>query len=282
MSVEKVLIVGHGSTGIRHATNIVTDLDPSLRIAFLRKKKKSEFRFAQYFSELPEAKAWNPDVTIICSPSDTHAEYISEFSDSHIFVEKPAVTRVEDLQVLKNLRDDRVFQIGFNLRYHDIYQKIDSSDVDEVTWTHSDFLPNWHPWEDYRNTYAAHDGVALTLCHGLDLIYQLFGSFKVVSRKKQYILDIPADSSFFAELDCSGIPVKYSSIMDSEDKECTLKITHKNGQQKIYDFNSIKFPRNESFRREIINFFNRVENSDTTNNKSEYNLASLILDTCEQ
>jgi predicted dehydrogenase len=282
MSIEKVLIVGHGSTGIRHATNIVTDLDPSLQIGFLRRIESPEFRFAQYFYSCNEAKSWNPDVTIICSPSNTHAEYISTFSNSHIFVEKPALTNEKDLYSLNSLRTDRVFQIGFNLRYHDLIKTIDRSDVKEVEWRHSDFLPSWHSWEDYRNTYAAHDGVALTLCHGLDLIYQLFGSFKVISRKKQYILDIPADSSFFAELDCSGIPVKYSSIMDSEDKECTLKVTHKNGQQKIYDFNSVEFPRNESFRREIINFFSRIENSDTTNNESEYNLASLILDTCEQ
>ena len=82
MSIEKVLIVGHGSTGIRHATNIVTDLDPSLRIGFLRRAERPEFRFAQYFYDCDEAKSWNPDVTIICSPSDTHAEYISTFSNT--------------------------------------------------------------------------------------------------------------------------------------------------------------------------------------------------------
>ena len=280
MNVERVLIVGHGSTGIRHATNIVTDLDPSLRIAFLRKKKKSEFRFAHYFYDLDEAKSWNPDVTIICSPSDTHAEYISKFSDSHIFVEKPAITSVEDLHVLNDLRDDRVFQIGFNLRYHDLYQKIDSSDVVEVTWTHSDFLPNWHPWEDYRETYPSKDGVTLTLCHGLDLIYQIFGKFDTTHIEKQYNLDIPSDTSFSAILECENTFVNYRACMDQKEKICKLTVKHRNGDSLTYDFNHVSQPRNESFRNQITDFFNRIKNEDFTSNSREKEVANMVVKVC--
>ncbi len=42
-----------------------------------------------------------------------------------------------------------------------------------------DFLPGWHPWEDYRKSYSAKKdlggGVVLTLCHPLDYLNYLLG-----------------------------------------------------------------------------------------------------------
>ena len=42
-----------------------------------------------------------------------------------------------------------------------------------------EYLPNWHPWEDYRKGYSARKdlggGVVLTLCHPLDYARWLFG-----------------------------------------------------------------------------------------------------------
>ncbi len=42
-----------------------------------------------------------------------------------------------------------------------------------------EYLPNWHPWEDYRQGYAARadlgGGVLLTLCHPFDYLRWLVG-----------------------------------------------------------------------------------------------------------
>jgi predicted dehydrogenase len=42
-----------------------------------------------------------------------------------------------------------------------------------------EYLPGWHPYEDYRGGYAARrdlgGGVVLTLVHELDYVYWLFG-----------------------------------------------------------------------------------------------------------
>jgi predicted dehydrogenase len=42
-----------------------------------------------------------------------------------------------------------------------------------------EYLPGWHPWEDYRQSYAARvdqgGGVVLTLIHELDYLHWLFG-----------------------------------------------------------------------------------------------------------
>lgn len=278
---EKVLIIGHGSTAIRHATNIVTSLPHTMKIAFLRQKRESDFKFATYFSDISEAKTWNPDVVIICTPSNTHESYIREFLDKHIFVEKPAIIREDEIAALDNI-SNKVFQVGFNLRFHELFKKINTSNVAHIEWYHSDFLPNWHSWEDYHETYPAIDGVSLTLCHGLDLIYQLFGSFDLMSFEKEYNLDIPGDSSFFAQLNCSGVPVSYFAKMDKEESVCHLKLTYHHGETVTYDFNQRRIPRNESFKCEIIDFFNKIKKNDTSKNNSEKFISSLIVKICNQ
>jgi predicted dehydrogenase len=52
-----------------------------------------------------------------------------------------------------------------------------------VHW--GEYLPNWHPWEDYRKGYAARSdlggGVLLTLCHPFDYLRMLLGDYEVVS-----------------------------------------------------------------------------------------------------
>ena len=44
-------------------------------------------------------------------------------------------------------------------------------------------MPNWHPWEDYRQSYAARQdlggGVLLTLCHPFDYLRMLLGEYEV-------------------------------------------------------------------------------------------------------
>ena len=51
-----------------------------------------------------------------------------------------------------------------------------------------EYLPDWHPWEDYRLSYAAQKelggGAALTLSHDIDLVNWLAGS----ALEKYYVL----------------------------------------------------------------------------------------------
>lgn len=43
-----------------------------------------------------------------------------------------------------------------------------------------DYLPDWQPWEDHRQGYAARramgGGTILTLIHAIDVLYWFFGS----------------------------------------------------------------------------------------------------------
>jgi predicted dehydrogenase len=51
-----------------------------------------------------------------------------------------------------------------------------------VSW--GEYLPDWHPWENYRQSYSAKQelggGVLLTLCHPFDYLCWLFGEVREV------------------------------------------------------------------------------------------------------
>ena len=57
-----------------------------------------------------------------------------------------------------------------------------------------EYLPNWHPWEDYRESYAARDdlggGVVRTLSHPLDYMRWLFGDVQSVNAKVGKLSDL--------------------------------------------------------------------------------------------
>jgi predicted dehydrogenase len=81
------------------------------------------------------------------------------------------------------------------MRFHPLMQKLKNS-IEQHTYgnllsftTHwGEYLPDWHPWEDYRTSYAAQKelggGAALTLSHDIDLANWLAGS----SLKQYYVM----------------------------------------------------------------------------------------------
>src|SRR5262249_33855780 len=67
-----------------------------------------------------------------------------------------------------------------------------------ATAEYGDYLPAWHPGEDYRKSYSArHDlggGAILTLIHPLDYLYLLFGEWRRIQAMVAAVpsLDTPA------------------------------------------------------------------------------------------
>ena len=79
------------------------------------------------------------------------------------------------------------------LRYHPHVKKIkeiiDSNLLGKAYSARFEFgshLPFWHPWEDYRVSYASKaelgGGVINTIAHELDLIQYFFGEPKLLSQ----------------------------------------------------------------------------------------------------
>jgi len=67
-----------------------------------------------------------------------------------------------------------------------------------------EYLPAWHPWEDYRQGYAARSdlggGVVLTQCHSLDYLPWLVGRAKSVWGFTGKISDLEVDVEDTAEI----------------------------------------------------------------------------------
>ena len=118
MAIKKILVVGHGSIGIRHLTMINTIFNHNIDIGILRRKNGGDFQFVRYFTDYREAMIWNPCFVVIASPSNTHADYLNKFRNSHILVEKPAVISKKELGIMKSFDNNKMLKVGYNYRYH--------------------------------------------------------------------------------------------------------------------------------------------------------------------
>ena len=96
--------------------------------------------------------------------------------------------------------------VGFQFRYHPTLNKarelIQEGALGQILSFHShwgEYLPNWHPWEDYRESYAARadlgGGVIGTLTHPIDYIRYLLGNVE----------EIKAFSGHVSPLQVSGV-----------------------------------------------------------------------------
>ena len=86
----KVLIIGFGNIAQRHYKNLKKIL-PQSEFSVLSKSRKIFNKKLRFLNNLEEAKIFRPNVTIICSPANTHIQYAKIFSEinSNIFIEKP-------------------------------------------------------------------------------------------------------------------------------------------------------------------------------------------------
>ena len=111
----------------------------------------------------------------------------------NIYIEKPLSNNLKGIQQLENLQKKFNLKIlvGFQLRYHPglilIKNLIKNKSLGKVYSVGSDvgeYLPSWHPQEDYKRSYASKKklggGVILTLIHEIDYLYWIFGEFKSV------------------------------------------------------------------------------------------------------
>jgi predicted dehydrogenase len=76
--------------------------------------------------------------------------------------------------------------VGYNLRWHPLLQEmrnvITKGAIGKPVSMHVEIgenIADWHPWEEYQYTYAAHHsgGGGATLCfsHDIDYLYWFFG-----------------------------------------------------------------------------------------------------------
>ncbi len=202
----KALFVGLGSIGQRHLRNIVRVKKDDIEILAVRTKRSvpvlnedmkvvpgaslTDTYAITEFDDLDLALAQNPDVVFVTNPSSLHLSTAAAAirAGCDVFLEKPLSdddTGVDDLIKLADERGVRVL-VGYQFRFHPALQDIKAlleknaiGPVTSVQMVNGEYLPNWHPYENYADSYAARrelgGGVLLVQIHSFDIAYWLFG-----------------------------------------------------------------------------------------------------------
>lgn len=178
------------------------------------------------FFDIEKAFDRQYDVAIVCTPSALHYEYIVKALDNgiNVLTEKPVSHKMEHLFRIKSLleQNDLKFGVCHNLRYHpaikNLKKYIETGLLGEPICTSVQFcayVPEWHPWEDYKKSYAAQKelggGAALTHIHEIDYLNWLFGKpikYNGIKASKKFI-DINVD-------ECAVINIEHNSGVVSQ------------------------------------------------------------------
>lgn len=192
----KFLIVGFGSIGRRHFKNLLTLGERD--IIFYRTGQSSLDDSAldgyQVFTEMDDALEQAPEGVIIANPTALHldAAIAAAKRGCHLLLEKPISNNLDRIQEFSRIvreSGSRVL-VGYQFRFHPNLQKIkmllDEGVIGNPLAVRShwgEYLPDWHPWEDYHQSYSARKdlggGVLLTLSHTFDYLRWLFGNARV-------------------------------------------------------------------------------------------------------
>lgn len=215
---KSFLILGCGSIGKRHIANL-RELDAGEIVAFdpnaNRRNEVQEKFGVRTANDAEEALAANPAAVFICSPTHLHVEQAiaAARAGAHLFIEKPLSHQLRDVDVLMQEVESRglVALTGCNFRFHPGLQKVKellaegvAGRICSVRAAFGHYLPDWHPWEDYRLGYSARremgGGVILDRIHELDYLYWLFGEAVQVAAFAGHLSSLDIDSEDTAEI----------------------------------------------------------------------------------
>jgi predicted dehydrogenase len=194
----KILIAGLGSIGRRHFRNLVALGQKDIVLYRTHKATLADDELAGYPVETDLAAVLAKhrfDAVIVANPTALHLDVAIPAAEAGcaVLLEKPIaedLSRVDELRRAAEKNGNRIL-VGFQFRYHPTLNKarelIASGILGKILTVHAhwgEYLPNWHPWEDYRQSYAARDdlggGVIRTLTHPLDYLRYLLGEIESV------------------------------------------------------------------------------------------------------
>jgi predicted dehydrogenase len=201
----KILIAGLGSIGRRHFRNLVALGEKDLVLFRTRKATLPDDELAGYPVETDLAAALAKhrfDAVIVANPTALHMDVAVPAAEAGcaLLLEKPIaedLSRVDELRRAAEKNGNRIL-VGFQFRYHPTLNQarelIETGALGRIFSAHAhwgEYLPNWHPWEDYRASYAARDdlggGVIRTLTHPLDYLRFLLGEVESLQALQGHI-----------------------------------------------------------------------------------------------
>lgn len=207
----KFLVAGLGSIGRRHMRNLIACGETDIVLYRTRKSTMPEDDLAGFPQETNLQTALEkhkPDAVIVSNPTALHLDAAIPAAQAgcSLLLEKPlshSMDRIDELEAALKKGGGRVV-VGFQFRFHPglvkAKQLIADGEIGRVISAHvhfGEYLPAWHPWEDYRQGYAARadmgGGVVLTQCHSLDYLPWLVGPVELVWGFTAKLSDLEVD-----------------------------------------------------------------------------------------
>lgn len=209
----KILVVGAGSIGTRHATNASKKTEVAVLDADVEKVSEVSKRIDVIgFSNENEAWEWSPDGVVIAVPTHLHIECALRAVKNgvrKILIEKPVSHSMDGIQNLimsAKTQNSSLFVVA-NMRFHPAIQAVrdNIASVGKPLFAkahYGNYLPDMRPGLDYRNLYAANrkqgGGVILDVIHEIDYMTWFFGKVGLVIADAATLSDLEIDTEDFA------------------------------------------------------------------------------------
>ena len=217
----KFIVLGCGSIGKRHMRNLLTigvnadniiAIDP--REDRLEEVKALGINYTNndYKNIIEKEKI---DIALVCSPTSLHIKQCIDLANKNInlFIEKPLADNKDGLEDLIEIvsKNKLKVAVAYVFRFSPLTQKVKSilseGNLGKVLWARgefSEYLPDFHPYEDYRSFYMAKKelggGSILDQSHIMDLIFYLVSGFEEVFAVNTNLSSLEISSDDIAEM----------------------------------------------------------------------------------
>lgn len=217
----KALVVGYGSIGRRHIDILINNFGVEERDIFvldLSPDRATEAEGAGLAIASPEDPP-TVDICVISASTAAHESILKTLPLPRklLYVEKPLGKDFRTIAPVARAINERASKdgckvvVGYMLRHHPAVKRakeiISSGELGRVLKYRAEcgmYLPNWHPWEDYRSFYMSKvdggGGALLDISHEIDLVRYLVGDVKTVSGVFGNLSSLECSSDDFAEM----------------------------------------------------------------------------------
>ena len=211
----KALVVGFGSIGKRHADNLLKFSKMKVIICTNQKCSpylKKKFKIVNSLKKGIEEK---PDFAIIANVTNAHVDTAIKLAKAGIdlFIEKPLSNSLNRCKYLEGIVKKKkiVTMMGCNFRFDESIKEmrkiVKQKRLGKIISIHVEngsYLPDWHPYEDYRKGYSARKelggGVVFTNIHEIDYLYWIFGNVSQVFSVTGKFSHLEMDAEDLAEI----------------------------------------------------------------------------------
>lgn len=201
--ISRALVVGYGSIGARHA-RILGDL--GLQVAVVSRRGAAPDNQPAFPDIRSALHSFRPDYVVVANETARHGETLTDLSSAGfsgpILVEKPILSDINEAA----LPSAGQISVAYNLRFHPALRALASRISEDRAICAQiyvgQYLPNWRPGVDYRQSYSARSalggGVLRDLSHELDYLQWIFGPWSRLAAMggKRSALEIDSDDAW--------------------------------------------------------------------------------------